>query len=269
MSTRQPVVAGQFYPADKVKLKTYIQHVTKNPSKPPAPAKGCILPHAGYVYSGGVAGATLATLKLPQRIVILCPNHTGLGTPLSILSQGSWRTPLGESRVDTELAEALKKQFPLLQEDGMAHEQEHAIEVQLPFFQVLVQDFTFVPIVVGTAQVEVLSALGVVLAKVLSALAPEALIVASSDMNHYESDEVTRRKDAMALEKILLLAPEELLHVTQKEGITMCGVAPAAVMLTAAKRLGATHAELIQYATSGDAFNDRARVVGYAGVTVA
>jgi hypothetical protein len=184
------------------------------------------------------------------------------------MSHGTWETPLGRVQIDTPLADALKKEFPLLNEDSEAHRSEHAIEVELPFLQVLRPDFTFVPIALGTSQFEILDKLGEAIADAIQSQAGKILIIASSDMNHYENDTVTRIKDHKAIEQILALDPRGLFDVVMREEISMCGFGPTVAMLTAAKRLGATSAELVKYATSGDVSGDREMVVGYAGVAV-
>lgn len=268
---RQPAVAGRFYPANAQRLRVDIESYLEPPhnaSEQMIPALGCVVPHAGYMYSGHVAGAVYRRLELPRRMVILCPNHTGLGEPLAIMSAGAWRTPLGDAEIDNELASELKAQMPLLSEDVEAHRAEHALEVQLPFLQVLAPDFRFVPITVGTGNFEVLSALGIAIAKVISAQDDKVLIIASSDMNHYENDAITRVKDRRALDQLLARDPRGLYDVVRDFDISMCGYGPATIMLTAAGKLGATQAELIRYATSGDISGDREQVVGYAGVAV-
>jgi AmmeMemoRadiSam system protein B len=268
---RRPAVAGRFYPGDPEDLRAEAQAYlsqSKSNNQTAVQAIGCITPHAGYVYSGHVAGAVFARLEIPERCVVLCPNHTGMGRALAILSEGAWETPLGEVPVDEGLAGALKRQFPALHEDAAAHRAEHAIEVELPFLQLRQPKLQIVPIALGTGQFEVLEALGVALAEVVAAQAAPVLIVASSDMNHYESDAVTRVKDHKAIERILTLDPRGLFDVVTQQNISMCGFGPAVVMLTAARQLGATSAELVKYATSGDISGDRNAVVGYAGVVV-
>lgn len=269
MSTpvRQPAVAGQFYPGRRDDLLREIEEFTEDKADK-IRALGCIVPHAGYMYSGHVAGAVYARLDLPKRFIILCPNHTGVGAPLSVMSQGAWATPLGETQIDTELATALKNHCSLLSEDFMAHIREHAIEVQVPFLQALIENFSFVPIAVGTSKFEALNELGRAMATAIKAEAEPVLIIASSDMNHYESDEVTRIKDKRAIDPILALDPRGLWETVTLHNITMCGFGPAVAMLTAAKELGAQNAELIKYATSGDISGDRDAVVGYAGLVV-
>lgn len=274
---REAAVAGQFYPASRTDLLREVEEFmglrnpargNKSGSNKRVQALGVIAPHAGYVYSGAVAGAVYAHIEVPRKVIVLCPNHTGLGEPLSITSAGSFRTPLGDALIDSTLAEALKKAFPLLREDPAAQLNEHAVEVQLPFLQAMRDDLLFVPITVGTGQFEVLTALGVVLAKVIAECGEPALIVASSDMNHYEEDAETRVKDALAIEQVLGLQPQGLFQTVRGQKISMCGYGPAVAMLTAVLRLGATSAELVKYATSGDVSGDRAHVVGYAGIAV-
>src|SRR6185312_15445514 len=216
--TRQPAVAGRFYSADPSTLtqdlNSYLSSSPddshKQSSNPTAQALGCIVPHAGYIYSGHVAGAVFAALDLPKQFLILGPNHTGMGQPLAIMRQGSWETPLGQVEINEPLATALLEQFPLLVEDADAHRAEHAIEVQLPFLQMLRPGCSFVPITIGTSQFEVLMALGEAIAAVLSTQSEPVLIISSSDMNHYEDDAVTRVKDHRAIEQILLLNPQGL-----------------------------------------------------------
>lgn len=264
---RHPAVAGHFYPGKPEILLKEIREFTV-PATEKIRALGCVTPHAGYVYSGHVAGAVYSRLDLPSRFVILCPNHTGLGAPLSIMSSGSWLTPLGEARIDEELAAALKEDCQLLTEDTVAHRNEHAIEVQVPFLQALVKQFSFVPITVGTSRFEMLETLGHALARATRNEAERVLVIASSDMNHYESDEVTRIKDRRAIDPILALDPRGLWETVTRQNITMCGFGPAVAMLVASLDLGAKHAELIKYATSGDISGDRDAVVGYAGIAI-
>jgi len=268
---REPAVAGLFYPGDPETLRRDVRSYTSSSTKK-IRATACVVPHAGYVYSGHVAGAVFGRVELPQRFIVLCPNHTGLGAPLAIMSRGAWRTPLGMVPIDTSLADTLKALFPMLQEDNGAHLKEHAIEVELPFLQTDLAEFSFVPIAVGTGRFELLQKLGEAVAAALlrdREYAPgKILIVASSDMNHYESDEVTRVKDKLALNPLLALDPGGLYEAVIKEEISMCGFGPAVAALTAAKQLGAQSAELVKYATSAEVSGDYDRVVGYAGVVI-
>ena len=266
-SIRRAAVAGRFYPGDRDTLlgdvRTYLSPTEKTIS-----AIGCVVPHAGYIYSGHVAGALFARLNIPQRCIVLCPNHTGVGQPLAIMSRGAWKTPLGKIAVDSSLADALKHRYSLLTEDADAHRAEHAVEVELPFLQAKSPDFTFVPIALGTAKFDVLESLGQAIGDVAKDEPEPVLIIASSDMNHYENDKITRMKDHKAIERILALDARGLFDVVMNEDISMCGFGPTAAMLTAAKRLGATAAELIRYATSGDISGDGEMVVGYASIVV-
>lgn len=269
-SIRLPAVAGRFYPGDPNDLRAEARsYLSKGPSAESSrQAIGCLAPHAGYAYSGHVAGAVFARVNIPHLCIVLCPNHTGVGRALAVMSEGAWKTPLGEVPIDTDLAHALKQRFPSLQEDASAHRNEHAAEVELPFMQLRRQDLNFVPIALGTGNFEVLEQLGKALADVIISQKDPVLIVASSDMNHYESDMITRAKDGRAIERILALDAQGLFDVVTKEDISMCGFGPAVAMLTAAKQLGANSAELVKYATSGDISGDRDMVVGYAGVVV-
>lgn len=264
---REPAVAGRFYPADPRQLRADLQSYL-SPETERVRAIGCIAPHAGYMYSGAVAGAVFARLEIPERCIVLCPNHTGRGHPLAIMKEGAWRTPFGDVQIDSDLAGELMRNFAALTEDAVAHRYEHAIEVELPFLQVSCTGVKFVPIAIGTAQLLILMELGAAIATTLHQANSEALIVASSDMNHYENDAITRVKDRKAIEKILAIDAPGLYDTVINESISMCGFGPAVAMLTAASRLGAKKAELVQYATSGDVSGDRDVVVGYAGVIV-
>jgi len=268
---RHPAVAGRFYPGDPDDLRTEAQeYLSQSVSSDASPLKaiGCMAPHAGYMYSGHVAGAVFANIEIPRLCVVMCPNHTGMGRALAIMSEGSWETPLGEVPLDAEFAHALLQRFPPLHNDSAAHRAEHAAEVELPFLQLRQPNLEIVPIALGTGQFEVLEQLGLALADVVARCKEPVLIVASSDMNHYESDAVTRAKDHRAIERILTLDPRGLFDVVTQQDISMCGFGPAVAMLTAARQLGAKSAELVKYATSGDVSGDREMVVGYAGVVV-
>ncbi|MFZ1932084.1 MAG: AmmeMemoRadiSam system protein B, partial [Candidatus Sulfotelmatobacter sp.] len=192
---RHPAVAGRFYPGDPDALRKEVEtYLSQRPLRKATGALGCIAPHAGYMYSGHVAGAVFAGLEVPELCVVLCPNHTGMGRPLAIMSDGSWETPLGPVRIDGDFAASLMQRCSLLSEDSAAHRSEHAIEVELPFLQIRQPRLRFVPIALGTGQFEALEQLGIALAEVMAAHRKPVLIVASSDMNHYESDAVTRVK---------------------------------------------------------------------------
>jgi AmmeMemoRadiSam system protein B len=269
---REPAVAGRFYPAHAADATREIRQHLGPQSIANTAAIGCVVPHAGWMYSGHVAGAVYARLRLPRRIIILCPRHFPAGHPLAINCAGAWRTPLGDVCVDAELAQALVQQWPLLREDAVAHRAEHSLEVQLPFLQHLLGEFTFVPVALGTDRYQAFEDLGHAVARVIqqarAAGGGEILLVASSDMNHYESDAVTRVKDEKAIARILALDAKGLYDTVRRESISMCGYGPTTAMLVAARQLGATRAELVKYATSGEVSGDHARVVGYAGIIV-
>jgi MEMO1 family protein len=271
-AVRTPAVAGRFYPGRAEELLREIRQYTSPVEAPIGTGRiaaiGCVAPHAGYIYSGSVAGAVYSRLEIPQHCVILCPNHTGKGRPLAVMANTTWQTPLGEVAADADLGARLLHRFPALQEDSAAHRGEHAIEVQLPFLQARQPELNIVPIAVGTSNFDVLRGLGEALADVIADREEKVLIVASSDMNHYESDAITRVKDHKAIERVLAMDARGLWEVVMNEDITMCGFGPTIVMLTAAKLLGATSATLVKYATSGDVSGDYEAVVGYAGIIV-
>src|SRR5271157_4894319 len=276
-AVRTPAVAGRFYPGRAEELLREIRQYTSPVEAPIGTGRiaaiGCVAPHAGYIYSGSVAGAVYSRLAIPERCVILCPNHTGKGRPLAVMANTTWQTPLGEIAADAELGARLMRRFPGLQEDSAAHRGEHAIEVQLPFLQAQRRDLSIVPIVIGTNNFEVLRGLGEALADVIGDVQEgdreeKVLVIASSDMNHYESDAITRVKDHKAIERVLALDAYGLWQVVMNEDVSMCGFGPTVVMLTAAKLLGATSATLVKYATSGDVSGDYESVVGYAGIIV-
>ena len=265
---REPAVSGRFYPADPATLAREVDGFVAQAAREKMLARGCVVPHAGYMYSGHVAGAVFGSLELPTRVILLGPRHYPQGEPLAILSEGAWRTPLGDAKLDHKLADELKRACPLLREDAIAHRVEHSLEVQIPFLQRLAGDFTFVPIVIGSDRFAELDELGRAVAKAVAVQPEPVLVIASSDMNHYESDAVTRAKDRKAIDRILALDPRGLYDTVHREGITMCGYGPTVALLTAARELGAERAELVRYATSGDINGDRDEVVGYAGILV-
>jgi len=265
---RPAAVAGRFYPLEAQELARQVAEFAPAGGEKIA-AHGCVVPHAGYMYSGHVAGAVYSTLKIPSRCILLGPRHYPRGEAMAILSEGSWRTPLGDAAIDAELAGALVGACRWLREDSTAHEREHSLEVQIPFLQRLAPaDFRFVPIVLAAERYPVLEELGHAVAKVVAAQSERVLVIASTDMNHYEHDAVTRVKDERAIERILALDPRGLFDTVRAEGITMCGYAATTAMLVAMRDLGAEKAELVRYATSGDVTGEREEVVGYAGMIV-
>ncbi len=266
---RGPTVAGRFYPGTAKELERAVEAcLGAGEATARQRALACMVPHAGYPYSGAVAGAVYRRIAPPARTILIGPRHFPYGEPMAILSEGSWLTPLGPATIDTKLAEELKGACPLLREDRVAHEREHSLEVQLPFLQRISSEFSFVPIVLGTTVLAALEELGEAIGRVVAAQREPVLLIASSDMNHYESDSLTRRKDEKAIERILHLDPRGLFEAVEREQISMCGFAAAISMMAAVLRLGARGAELAAYATSGDVTGDREAVVGYAGVIV-
>jgi MEMO1 family protein len=263
---RLPAVSGRFYPSDPLELTALVRkYAAIAPVLAPARVRACLVPHAGYVYSGQVTGAVLARIALPKKIIILGVRHHPRGESLAILSSGGWRTPLGDAAIDEPLALALREACPLLREDSVAHSAEHSLEVQLPFLQVLVPDFTFVPVALGTVHFEKLVSVGEALAQVL-AQREDVLLLTTSDLNHYEDDATTRVKDRKAIDQLLALDPRGLYDTCRNERISMCGLGPAVAMLTALNKLGVRRADLVKYATSADVSGDRTAVVGYAGM---
>lgn len=278
---RTPAVAGRFYPGRADELLRDVRGYISPAPVSVATAIGCVAPHAGYIYSGSVAGAVYSRMEIPEHCVILCPNHTGKGQALALMATTTWQTPLGDVPADMFLGTALLHRFPALREDSAAHRAEHAIEVQLPFLQVRQPQLKIVPIAIGTRDFDVLRGLGEALAGVIADRyegdcteareedrREKVLIIASSDMNHYESEAVTRVKDQKAIERVLALDARGLWDAVMNEGISMCGFGPTVIMLTAAKLLGATAATLVRYATSGEVSGDYEAVVGYAGIIV-
>ena len=264
---REPVVAGQFYPGSPSQLKTMIQGMVDEQAIKEE-VIGLVSPHAGYIYSGPVAGAVISRIKFKDTFIIIGPNHTGRGEPLSIMTQGTWETPLGEVEIDSELGKQILATSSHLQEDSMAHQYEHSIEVQLPFLQYFKEDIKIVPIVLAYSSGDTYKEIGKELAQAIKDLNKEVVILASSDMTHYEPQESAQRKDNKAIEAILDLDEAELLQRVSELNISMCGYAPAVCLISAAKELGATTAELIKYQTSGDVTGDYAAVVGYAGIVI-
>jgi len=264
---RNPVVAGQFYPGEPSQLKSMIEKlVDKQADK--EEVIGVVLPHAGYPYSGPVAGAAISRIKFKDTFIIMGPSHSGIGKPLSIMTEGKWKTPLGEVEIDSELAGKILAVSNKLHEDSSAHEHEHSIEVQIPFLQYFKKDIKIVPIILGYASDDDYKETGVEIAKAIKELKKEAIIIASGDMTHYESQESAQRKDDKAIESILSLDENELSRLYNKLNISMCLFPPAMALISAAKEMGATHAELVKYQTSGDITGDYSAVVGYAGIMI-
>jgi len=268
---RQPAVAGRFYPASPSVLAEEVATLlAERPNgrptpEPPLPAIGVLAPHAGYMYSGAVAGATYARVDVPERAIVLCPNHTGMGERVALWPSGAWLTPIGRVPVDVSLNRDLIASG-LVVEDREAHRHEHAAEVQLPFLQLRRPEIAIAVLCLGPLSLDRCRELG--LAVAAAARRHRALVVASSDMSHYLPARVAREKDELALDRLLALDPEGLYEVVRREDISMCGFIPATAMLFAAKELGAREAELVRYGSSADATGDESSVVGYAGAVI-
>jgi len=266
---RQPAVANQFYPGVPRQLAATIKVMTPEVAEADKiTALAVVSPHAGYIYSGPVAAATFARVRIPADIVILGPNHHGLGAPLAIVSEGSWAMPFGEVPINQALSELIKRHLPQAREDSIAHRQEHSLEVQVPFLQTARAGISLSPLVVSQLDYADCREIGLGLARALKAFGRPVLMVASTDMTHYQPRTVASRQDHLALARVTALDPEGLYHTVLDHGITMCGFIPTTITLLAALELGATKAELISYSDSGEASGDTSRVVGYAGLVI-
>jgi AmmeMemoRadiSam system protein B len=230
------------------------------------PLLGCIAPHAGFVYSGRVAGRLFGHLEIPRRVIVLGPNHTGGGDPVSVAPHSAWETPFGDVPVDAELAETLVQRHGGASFDTRAHWREHSIEVQLPFLKRLQPEVLVTPVCVKHLSQSDCLELADTLASIVTGIDEPVGLVASSDMTHYEPDPEARRRDQEAIDAALSVDPSRLYETVHRRRISMCGVVPATVVLAAAVKLGANAGHLVDYATSGDVSRDLTSVVGYAGI---
>ena len=263
--TRKPVVAGQFYPQTEASLKKMLSKLIDAGSEKQE-VKGVIMPHAGYVYSGHVAGAVISKVELKKTAIILGTNHTGSGSPFSIMTKENWMTPLGEVKIDVEIAGSILKESTLLEEDSLAHLYEHSIEVEVPFLQYLKADIKIVPIVISSRDIKEYQQLAKEITEGFKKIGRSAFFVASTDFTHYESRDAAEEKDRLAIDAILGLDEERLFQVVEENNISMCGLAPTCTLISICKNLGAKKAGLVKYQTSGDVTGDHASVVGYAGL---
>jgi len=266
---RQASFAGQFYPAQAQDIKKLISGFVGSQENK-VDCLACMLPHAGYIYSGKVATRTIAGINVKDKVILLGPNHTGSGAPYSIMTEGAWRTPLGDVNIDSALAKGISEASGYLQVDSLAHADEHSLEVELPILQYFKKSLEIVPLAFMSDDAAVLKKIGEGIAGVIAKnkLKDNVLLVASSDMTHYESQESAEKKDKIAIEAILKLDPDKLMEEIGRFNISMCGYAPVIVMLSAARALGAKDAKLISYQTSFDVTGDKSAVVGYAGIIV-
>ena len=262
---RRPAVAGTFYPDDEQALTKELARCTDK-NAPKQPCIGAVVPHAGYMFSGAIAGELFSQIDIPPTVVILAPNHRGPLVPFALSPADSWRTPLGDVDIDKELAEAIAGGCPLVQYNAAPHANEHSAEVQVPFLQYFRPDVKIVPMVIGEHNYEPLVELGSCLAE--SVRGKNVLILASSDMTHFKDAQTAKQLDDMALEQILALDALALHQTVVSNRISMCGFAPAVAMITAAVHLGAQNAPLIRYGNSGDVTGDFSSVVGYASVRI-
>jgi AmmeMemoRadiSam system protein B len=264
---RNAVAAGRFYPGSASEIREMMAVLIDKTAKKEA-AIGLLMPHAGYPYSGPVAGATISRVKFKDTFIIMGPSHTGVGQPFSIMTEGKWQTPLGEVEIDSALGKKLLTSSNYLREDETAHLHEHAVEVQLPFLQYLKPNIKIVPIILAYATANIYKEIGRDIATAIKESKGEAVIIASGDMTHYEPQEIAEEKDNQAIKAMLRLDEDELTRRYQELDISMCAYGPAVCLISAAKELGATGAELVKYQTSGDATGDYSSVVGYAGIII-
>lgn len=265
---RKPSVAGYFYPQRTETLRAMLDGMV-DPAKEKKKAMCLVSPHAGYEYSGWVAGATFSSVYLPDKFVILGPSHRSIQSQFAIMANGVWETPLGEVPVDPNLAKLIMNHSSLITEDNAAHLSEHSLEVQLPFIQFFKRDFSIVPISVAfSLSFKELEELGNAVADGIKESGDDVMIVASTDMSHYVTQKLAKEKDFLAIKKILQLDAKGLYEIVNREGISMCGAQPTTAALVASTKMGAKKAELIKYQTSGDVSGNYHEVVGYAGIRI-
>jgi AmmeMemoRadiSam system protein B len=267
VNERKMLYAGSWYP---IKEKHIVEYLPEKREK--EDIISCVVPHAGWIYSGRTAGKVFSRIKRGDVFIIISPNHNGLGSSSSIMCMGSWETPLGHVKIETPLAEMILQKSEVLIADPVAHSREHAIEVQLPFIKYLFPEAKIVPITMYDYDVEVCkeiaSAISLSVTEYTKKENKKVILVASSDMTHYEPQENAEKKDNLALDKILNLDGEGLLKVVSEKHITMCGSGPVATVLFASVSIGAKKAYLVEYTTSGKVSGDYESVVGYAGVII-
>lgn len=264
---RRAAFAGDWYPGDPGSLEEALEFYVGE-SAGDDEAVGIVAPHAGYMYSGRVAGAVYGRVRVPDTVVVLCVNHRGVGARAAVLASGAWETPLGLVPVEQELVEALMRQVDFLEEDSAAHAREHSLEMHVPFLQYRNRGIRIVPICLQRLEYAECDALGEGLARAIRGFAAPVLLVASTDMTHFENREEARKKDMMAIERILDVDPVGLYEVVTRNRISMCGFIPTTAVLCACRSLGVARGTLVQYANSGDVSGDYSSVVGYAGISL-
>jgi len=267
MTVRKWVWAGQFYPSGEEELRSMIGSFDAAPAQKER-ALGIMSPHAGYIYSGPVAGAVYSAVEIPDKVIILATKHRMPGKDLALWEGGQWETPLGVSEVDADLSRRLMKYCPSAEFDNTPHLQEHSAEVQLPFLQYYNPDVSISVMSVHSENLKELQEVGRGVAKAVKAVEGDVLIIASTDMSHYVPRSLAEEKDKLAIDAVLALDEEKLFHVVHRHDISMCGYSPTVVMVAACKEMGAKEARLVKYATSGDASGNYDAVVGYAGIAI-
>ncbi|MDO5675007.1 MAG: AmmeMemoRadiSam system protein B [bacterium] len=265
--SRAAVVAGRFYPDDPAQLKSEVAGYMPEQALPRQKALAVVLPHAGYVYSGPTAGATLAGVDVPENVLLLGPNHTGMGAACS-LSPDDWRIPGAVIPTNKALAKAILDTSSLVQEDSRAHQREHSLEVLLPFLHYAQPNLQIAALCLGGLSFAQCSRLAQDLHSALQAFVEPVLVVASTDMNHFASRKEGSRKDQQAIERILALDAQGLYNTVRNRQISMCGVLPVSVTILLSLARGANRAELVRYTDSGEAGGMLDQVVGYAGLVV-
>jgi AmmeMemoRadiSam system protein B len=270
---RMPAVAGQFYPADSQEAAEELDRIIQ-PTDAPRHAIAIVVPHAGWKYSGRTAGKVYSNVHIPDRVILIGPNHRDVGSPYAVYDSGSWHTPVGPVCIAEPLAAELLDHCELLAEDPKAHGTEHSLEVQVPMLLRLNPQVQIVPILIGGGWPEAggcaeLRLIGQAIAEIVREYGRPVLLIASTDLNHYEDQTTSHIKDKLVLDAVAKLDEDGLMQRVKDVGVSMCGVAPTYVVLVAAKKLGARSAELIDYRTSGDVTGNFASVVGYGGVVIA
>jgi AmmeMemoRadiSam system protein B len=264
---RKPAVAGAFYSSSPKELKAHVASLMAEGQERKR-AIAAMSPHAGLMYSGGVAGLVYSAMEPPASFVLLGPNHTGMGDKVAMMAEGSWELPTGSLEIDNTLADTIASITPAVTRDDSAHMYEHSLEVQLPFIIESAPEARIVPIAIMSATLDELMELGRAVASAVREAKYPVVVVASTDMSHFISDKEARELDQHALDRVLDLDPEGLYRTVLEEGITMCGFMPTVAMLSASRELGAKRAELLRYATSAEVSGDFDKVVGYAGVLI-
>ncbi len=259
---RYPSVAGTFYPGQKDSLRKEVEGMIKLVKKR-LKVIGLISPHAGYIYSGSCAGKGFGFIHIPDRVIILGVNHRGEGYPMAIDGYDKWSTPLGDIEVDDELRKKLSENSEVFGIDSIPSADEHSLEVQVPFIQVLNPKAKILPVTIGTINREMMKRGGEELGALISSSKNDILMVASTDMSHYISSEDAKELDSLAIDAIKTMDPDKLYETVYSNRISMCGVGPTYIMMTAAGKLGADRGEVVEYTNSGETSGDFEHVVGY------